>query len=165
MVNQLNLFLLCLVTKSHSTLSNPTDCSRPGFPVLHYLLEFAQTQVPWVCDATQPSYPLLPPSPPSLNLSQYQGLFHWVDSSRQVAKVLAFQLQHQYFQWIFRTHSFRMDRLGLLAVQGTLKSRLQHCSSRASILQCSAFFMYNSHIHTWLLKKSKLWLDRTLLAK
>ena len=141
MINQLNLLLLCLVTKSHSTLSNPTDCSTPGFPVFHYLLEFAQTQVPWVCDAIQPSHPLLPLSPPSLNLSQHQGLFHWVDSSHQVAKVLEFQLQHQYCQWIFRTDSFRIDWLVLLAVQGTLKSLLQHHNLKASVLWHSAFFM------------------------
>ena len=80
------------------------------------------------------------PSPPAFNLSQHQGLFQWVSSSHQVAKVLEFQLQHQSFQWIFRTDFFRMDWLDLLAVQGTLKSLLQHHSSKASILQRSAFF-------------------------
>ena len=54
------------------------DCSTPGFPVLHYLLEFAQTHVHWVGDAIQPSHPLLSPSPPIINLSPYQGLFKWV---------------------------------------------------------------------------------------
>ena len=73
------------------------------------------------------------PSPPALNLSQYQGLFKWVSSSHEVAKVLEFQLQHQSFQWIFRTD--------LLAVQGTLKSLLQHHSSKAPILLHSAFFI------------------------
>ena len=78
------------------------DCSTPGFPVLHYLPEFAQTHVNWVGDAIQPSHPLLSPSPSALNLSQHQGLFPWVGSSHQVAKVLEFQLQHQPFQWLFR---------------------------------------------------------------
>ena len=73
----------------------------PGFPVLHYLLDFAQTHAHWVGDGIQPSHPLSSPSPPALNLSWYQGLFHWVHSLHQVAKVLELQLQHQSFQWIF----------------------------------------------------------------
>ena len=81
-------------------LCDPMDCSMPGFPVLHYLLEFSQTHVHGVDDAIQPSYPLLPPSTTALNLSRHQGLFQWVGSSPQVAQIL--QLQHQYFQWIFR---------------------------------------------------------------
>ena len=76
------------------------DCSTPGFPVHHQLPELAQTQIHWVSDAIQPSHPLSSPSPPALNLSQHQGLFQWVSSSHQVAKVL--ELQHQSFQWIFR---------------------------------------------------------------
>ena len=60
------------------------------------------THVHWVSDAIQPSYPLLSPSPPTFNLSQHQGLFQWVNSSHQVAKVLKFQLQHQSFQSTFR---------------------------------------------------------------
>ena len=71
------------------------NCSTPGFPVLHCLLEFAQTLVHWVCDAIQPSHPLSPASPPALNLSQHQNLFQWVGSSHQVAKVLELQCQHQ----------------------------------------------------------------------
>ena len=117
------------------------DCSTPGLPVHHQLLDLTQTHVHWVSDAIQPSHPLLSPSPPAFNLSQHQGLFKWVDSSHQVGKLLELQLQHQSFQWIFRTISFRMDWLGLLAVQETLKSLLQHHSSKTSILQCSAFFI------------------------
>ena len=120
-------------------LCDPIDCSTPGFPALHYLLDFAQTHVHSVGDAIQPSHPLSPPSPPALNLSQHQGLFQWVSSSHQVAKVLELQLQHQSFQWILI--SFRIDWFDLLAVQGTLKSLLQHHSSKASILQCLAFFL------------------------
>ena len=92
------------------------------------------------------------PSPPALNLFQHQGLFQWVSSSHQVAKVLEFQLQNQSFQWIFRTDSLRMDWLDLLAVQGTLKSLLQHHSPKASILWHSAFFIVqlsHPYMTTW----------------
>ena len=84
----------CSVAKSCPTPCDPMNCSMPGFPVLHYLPEFAQTHVHWICDAIQPSHPLSSPSPLALNLSQYQGLFLWVGSSHQVAKVLELQLQH-----------------------------------------------------------------------
>ena len=80
------------------------DYSMPGFPVHHQLLELAQSHVHWVSDTIQPSHPMLSPSPPACNPSQHQGLFKWVSSSRQVAKVLEFQLQHQSYQWIFRTN-------------------------------------------------------------
>ena len=76
------------------------DCSTPGFPVPYYLLEFPQTHVHWVGDAIQPSYPLFPPSPPGFNLYQCQGLFQWV--WHRVAQALQLQLQHQFFQLIFR---------------------------------------------------------------
>ena len=74
---------LCLI------LCDPMDCSTPGFPVCHQLLEFTQTHVHWISDAVQPSHPLLSPPPPAFNLSQHQGLFQWVSSSHQVAKVSA----------------------------------------------------------------------------
>ena len=124
-------------------------CSTPGFPVHHQLPELAQTHTHWVSDAIQPSHPSSP-SPPAFNLSQHQGLFQWVSSSHQVAQVLEFQLQHQSFQWVFRTDFFYSWWFGLLAVQGTLKNLLQHQSSKASILQSSLWS--NSHIHTWLWK-------------
>ena len=73
----------CSAPKSCPTLCDPMDCSTPGFTILHYLLEFAQTHVHWVGDAIKPSHPLLSPSPPALNLSQHQGVFQWVDSSDQ----------------------------------------------------------------------------------
>ena len=85
------------------TLCDPMDCSTPGLPVHHQLLEFTQTHAHWVGDDIQPSHPLSSPSLPTFNLFQHQGLFKWVSSSHQVAKVLEFQLQHQCFQWIFRT--------------------------------------------------------------
>ena len=79
------------------------NCSMPGFPVHHQLPEFTQTHVHRVSDAIQPSHPLSSPSPPAPNPSKYQGLFQWLSSSHQVAKVLEFQLQHQSFQWTPRT--------------------------------------------------------------
>ena len=116
------------------------NCSTPGLPVHHQLPEFTQTHVHQVSDAIQPSRPLSSPSPLAPNPSQYQGLFQWVSSLHEVAKVLVFQPQQQSFQWTPRLVSFRMDWLDLLAVQGTLKSLLQHHSLKASILRCSAFF-------------------------
>ena len=77
-------------------------CRMPAFPVHYQFLEVTQTHVHWVGDAIQPSHPLSSPSP-VFNLSQHQGLFKWVSSLHQVAKVVEFQLQHQSFQWIFRT--------------------------------------------------------------
>ena len=117
-----DIYFCCSVAKLWPTPYEPMDCSTPGFPVLHYLLELAQTHVHWVSDTIQPSHPLSSLFLWALNLSQHQVLFQWVSSSHQVAKLLAFQLQHQSFQWIFRTESFRMDWFNLLAVQGSLAS-------------------------------------------
>ena len=136
------------VTQSCPTFCDPMNCSMPSLPVHHQLPEFTQTHVHRVSDAIQPSHPLLSASPPTFNCSQHQGLFQRVSSSHQVAKVLEFQFQHQSFQWIFRLISFRMDWLDLLEVQGTLKSLLQHHSSKASILQSQLSSQSNSHIHT-----------------
>ena len=90
---------------SHVWLFGLCDCmnySTLGLPVHHQLPKSTQTHVHWVCHVIQPSHPLSSPSPPTLNLSQHQGLFKWVSSSHQVAKVLEFQLQHQSFQWTSR---------------------------------------------------------------
>ena len=108
---------------------------------------------PWVCDAIQPSHPLSSPSPPALNLSQHQGLFKWVSSYPQVAKGLEFQLQHQSFQWVLRTDFFRKNWFDLPAVQGTLKSLLQHHSSKASILRRSTLFIVqlsHAYLHAYM---------------
>ena len=91
----------CSATKSCPTPCDPMDCSSPGFPVFHYLSEFAQIHVHWVNDALQPSHPLSPPSPLALNLSQHQGLFQWVSSLHQVAKV-----------YIMCRHEFQTEPLG-----------------------------------------------------
>ena len=85
------------------TLCDPMNRSMPGLPVHHQLLQSTQTHVHQVSDAIQPSHRLLSPSPPAPNPSQLQGLFQWVNSSHEVAKVLLFQLQHQSFQWTPRT--------------------------------------------------------------
>ena len=116
------------VSQSCPTLCDPMNCSMPGLSGHHQLPEFTQIHVHWVGDAIQPSHPLSSPSLPAFNLSQHQGLFKWVSSSHQVAKILEFQLQHQSFQWHPGQISFRMDWLDLLAVQGTLKSLLQYHS-------------------------------------
>ena len=91
------------VTHPSLTLCDPMNCSRPGLAVHHQLPESTQTHVHLVSDAIQASHPLPSPSPPAFNLSQHQGLFQWVSSSHQVAKVLEFQLQRQSFQWTPRT--------------------------------------------------------------
>ena len=131
-------FQFSSVTQYCQTLCYPRDCSTPGFSVHHQLPELAQTNVHRVNDAIQPSHPLSSPSPPAFNLSQHQGLLQWVSSSHQVAKVLEFQLQHQSSNEYSGLISFRTEWFDLLVVQGTLKSLLQHHSSKASILQHSA---------------------------
>jgi len=86
-------------SQSGPTLCDPMNRSTPGLPVHHHLPEFTQTHVHRVSDAIQLSHPLSSPSPPAPNPSQHQSLFQWVNSLREVAKVLEFQLQHQSFQW------------------------------------------------------------------
>ena len=116
------------------------DCSLPGFPVLHCLLDLAQTHAHWVNDAIQPSHPLLLPYPFSLNLSKHQGLFWWVGCLHQ-AKYWSFSFSISPSKGYPGLISFRIDWFDLLAIQGTLKSLLQHHSWKASFLQRSAFFM------------------------
>ena len=108
------MFQFSSVAQSCPTLCNPMDCNTSGLPVHHQLPELTQTHVLGISDAIQPSHPLSPPSPPAFNLFQYKGLFQWVSSLHQVAKVLEFQLQHQSIQWIFRTNFIRIDWLDLL---------------------------------------------------
>ena len=109
----------CSVAQSRLTLCDPVDCSAPGFPVLHHLLEFAHTHIHQVGDAAQPSRPLWPSALPALNLSQPSGSF-----PMSIQELI----------------SFRVDWFDLLAVQGALKSLLQCHNSKASILWCSVFF-------------------------
>ena len=98
-----NWFQFSLVSQLCPILCDPMDYSTPGFLTHQQLLEVSQTHVHQVGDAIQPSHLLSSPSPSPFNLSQHQGLFKWVSSSHQVAKVSEFQLQHQYCQWMFRT--------------------------------------------------------------
>ena len=131
--------------QSYLTLCDAMDCSMPGFPVLHQLLELAQTHVHQIGDAIQQSHPLLSPSPPhSSPLSIFPGI--GIFSKESVLRIR----WPKYWSFSFNISalneysgliSFRMDWLDLLAVQGTLKSLLQYHSSRASVLQHSAFFM------------------------
>ena len=92
----------CSVAQLYLAFCDHMDCSTPSFPVLHYLPEIAQSYVHQVSDAIQPSHPLSSPSPPAFNLSQHQGLFQWVGSSYQVAKVSELLFQPKSFWWVFR---------------------------------------------------------------
>ena len=120
----------CSVTQLCPTLCNLMDCNMPGFPVLHYLLELAQTHVHWVSDAIQQSFPLL---------------FQWVGYSHQVPKYWGFSISpsKKYSRFI----SCRINWFDFLVVQGTLKSLLQQNSWKASILWLSAFVVQLSHPH------------------
>ena len=152
-------FRFSSVNQSCLSLCDPMNSSTPGLPIHYQLPESTQTYVHCVSDAIQPSHPLSSPSPPALTLSQHQGLFKWVSSSHQVAKVLEFQLQHQSFQWTPGLISFRMDMLDLLAVQGTLKSLLQHHSLKASIFKRSVFTIVQ-HSHPYMTTGKNIALTR-----
>ena len=129
------------VSHSCPTVWDPMDCCKPSLPVHHQLPEFTQTQVHWVQEAIQPSHPLSSPSPPALNLSSIRVFSNESALCIRWPKDWSFSFgispSNEYSGLI----SFRMDWLDLLAVQGTLKSFLQHHSSKASVLQRSAFFI------------------------
>ena len=134
---------VCSVAKSYPTLWDPRDCCTPGFPVLHYLPEFAQTHVHWVDDAIQPSHPLSLSSP-ALSLSQHHCLLSWLVTSGGESIGASAPASNDYSGLI----SFRIDWFDLLIVQGHLLSLLQHHSSKASILWCSAFYTVQlSHLY------------------
>ena len=135
------LLLLFSVTQLCLTLYNPVDCSMQSFLVLRHFPELAQTHAHWVGDAIQPSHPLSSPSPPAFSLSQHQGLCQWVSSSRKWPEYWSFSFSNSPSNEYSGLISFSMDWLDLLAVQGTLKSLLQHHSSKASIPWCSAFYI------------------------
>ena len=128
----------CLVAQSYSTLHNTMDC---GFPVLHHLPELAQTNVHRVRDAIQPSGPLLSLYPSAFNLSQHWGLFNESVLRIRQTKYWSFSFSISPSNEYSGLISFTIDWFDLLAVQGTLKSLIQHHSSKASILWRSAFFM------------------------
>ena len=117
------------------------------------------------CDAIQPSHPLSSPFSPDFNLSQHQGLFTWVSSSNQVAKVLKFYLQHQSFQWIFRTDFLYDGLVGSPSCPRDSQNLLQHHSSKASILWHSAFFIVQ-HSHPYVTTgKTIAWTIQTFVGK
>ena len=123
-----------------------TDCSMPGFPVLQYPLEFAQTHVHWVSDAIQRSHPLSPHSP-DLNLSQREDLFQWVGSSHRWPKYWSFNFSISPYNEYSGLISFRIDWFGLLAVQGSLKSLLQHPSWKHQFFGAQHSSWSNSHLY------------------
>ena len=129
-VVRLNI-LISSVAQSCPTLCDPMNRSTPGLPIHPHLPEFTQTHVHRVRDAIQSSHPLLSPSPPAPNPSQHQSLFQWVNSSQKWPKYQSFSLSIIPSKEHPGLISFRMDWLDLLAVQRTLKSLLQHCSSKA----------------------------------
>ena len=115
------------------------NCSTPGLPVHHQLPEFTQTHVSRVGDAIPPSHPLSSPSPPAPNPSQHQGLFRWVNSSHEMAKVLEFQLQHQFFQWIPRSD---LLFFGL----GHVKPYLAYCTQIKCKLEMITFEIFRQSL-------------------
>ena len=134
------------MAQSWPTLCHPMNCSTSGLPVHHKLPELTQTHVHWVSDAIQSSHPLLSPSLPTFNLFQHQ-----VFSNKSVLlirwlKYWSFSFSISPFNDYSALISFRMDWLDFLAVQGTIKSLLQHHSSKASILRCSLSLWSNSYI-------------------
>ena len=155
-IKPFQLYILCSqfssVTQSCLTLCDPVDCSTPRSPVHHQLLKLAQTYVHGVGDAIQPSHPLSSPSPAPFNLSQHQGLFQWVVRHIRWPKYWSFSFSISPSNECLGLISFRMGWLDLLAVQGTLKSLLQHHSSKASTFWHSAFFILQlSHPYMLLL--------------
>ena len=131
---------------SHSVVSDslwPYGLQLPGLPVHHQLPEFTQTQVRWAGDAIQPSHPLSSPSPPAYNLSQHQVFSNESVLCIRWTKYWNFSFSISSSSEYSGLISFQIDWLDLFAVQGTLKSLLQHHNSKASILMCSAFFIYS----------------------
>ena len=136
------------VTQSCPTLCDPMDCNKPGFVVDHQLLELAQTHVHRDSDAIQPSHPLLSPSLPAFNFPRIQVFSNELALHIRWPKHwnISFSISpsNEYSALI----SFRMDWFDLFAVQGTLKSLLQHHSSKASMFGAQPSLWSNSHIHT-----------------
>ena len=145
---KLGLAPLSSTAQSCTTLCDPMDCSTPDLSVHHQLPELTQIHVLWWwCNPTISSS-VIPFSSCLHSFSWHQGLFQWVSSLHHVVKVLELQLQHQSFQWIFRTDFLEDCLFDFLVVQGT-KSLLQHYSSKSSVLWHSAFFMVQlSHPYT-----------------
>ena len=150
-------FFCCSLAQLYPTLCDPMGFSTPGLPVLCHLPELAQTNVHQVGDAIQPSQPLSSPPPPAFSLSQHQGLINESALHIRWPKCWSFSFSISPSNEYSGLISFRMDWLDLLAVQGTLESLLQHHSSKASILRCSAFLIVQlSHPNMTTEKKKKM---------
>ena len=141
------------VTQSCLTLCYPTDYSTPGFPVFHQLLEFTQTHVHCIGEAIQPCHPLSSPSPPAFNLSQHQGLFKWISSSHQVAKLLV--SASATVLPVNIQGCFPLGWTGLISLQSKGLSRLFSNTTvqKHQFFSIQLSLQSNSHIHTWLLEK------------
>ena len=135
------MYTCCSVAKSCPILCDPMDCSTPGFPVPHHLLELAQVQVQCFVDAIQPSHPLTPSSPSTFSHSPHQGLFQWVSFGIRWPQYWSFSFSTSLSNEYSGLISFKINWFDLLAVRGTLKSFLQYRSWKAAILRHSAFFM------------------------
>ena len=133
-------FVVVIQSLSQFWLCDPMDCSTPAFPVLHYFLELAQTPVHWIGDAIQPSHPLSFPSSPAFNFSSIRIFSSEPALCIRWPKYWSFSFSISPSNEYSRLISFRIDWFGLLAIQRTLKNLLQHHSSKALILQHSAFF-------------------------
>ena len=142
------LLLFYLVALSCLTLFETMDCSMPGFPVLYYYPKYAQIHFHWGSYTMQSSHPLSSPSP-AFNLSQHQGFFQRVSSLIRWPKYWSFSFSISTSNENSRLISFKIDWFVLLAFQGTLKSLLQHHSSKASVLWCSVFLMVTSIHDYW----------------
>ena len=153
------------VAMSCPTLCDPRDHSTPGLPVLHQLPQSTQTHVHWVGDAIQPSYPLLSPSPPALNFPSITVFSNESALRIRWPKYWSFSFNISPSNKHSRLISFRMDPLDPLGVQGTPNSLLQHHSSKASILQSSAFFIIQLS-HPYMATEKNIALTRrTFVAK
>jgi len=145
--NSFSWWIVLILFSSGQSLScvrlfvTPKDCSTPGLPVHHQLLEFTQTHVHWVGDAIQPSHPLSFPTPSAFNPCQHQVFSNESVLSIRWPNYWSFGFSISPFNGYSGLISFRKDWLDLLAVRETLKSLLQYHSSKASILRCSAFFV------------------------
>ena len=156
----------CLVTKSSLTLGNTMECSMSCFPVLHHLLELAQTHVHWVSDAIQPSHPLSSPSPPAFNLSQNQGLFQWAGSLHQVAISIGASASASVLPKNIRGW-FPLGLTGLISLQPKELSRVFSNTTveKHQFFGAQLSLWSNSYIHTWPLEKLQLSPYGPLLAK
>ena len=143
------------VAQSCPTLCEPMNHSTPGLPVHHQLLESTRTHVHWVDDAIQASYPLSSPSPPALNLSQHQGLFQWVSSSNQVAKLLELQLQHEYSAPVNIQDWSPLGWTGWISLQSKGLSRVFSNTTvqKHQFFGAQPSLWSSTHICIWLLEK------------